>query len=201
MKKSSVAAPVANLILVGRVAGAFGTRGEVRITAYTEEPLALLRYRTLKRKNGTPALSLVSARGAKGGVIARAEEVTTKEAADVLRGLELYVPREALPPTEEDEFYIADLVGLAAFTPDGDPLGRVKAVHDFGAGDILEIDPPDGRAAIWLPFTREAVPGVDVPGGRLTAVLPADADDAASPSPHPRGGGVPSSAPESERNS
>jgi 16S rRNA processing protein RimM len=110
----------------------------------------------------------------KGGVIARTEQVDSKEAADALRGLRLYVARDALPPTEDaDEFYLADLIGLEAGGPDGAPLGRVKAVHDFGAGDILEIDPGGGRPTVLIPFTREAVPEVDIAAGRLVAVPPA----------------------------
>jgi len=154
------------------VAGGFGVRGEVRISAYTEDPLALLRYRALKREDGSPALTLVSARAAKDGVVGRAEEVSTKEEADALRGLRLYVPREALPEPEEDEFYLADLIGLAAVSPAGEAIGRVKAVHDFGAGDLLEIDPGEGRPTWYAPFTREAVPEVDLAGGRVVVDPP-----------------------------
>lgn len=160
------------LLLVGRVAGAFGVRGELRLTTYTAEPLALFRYRDLKREDGSPALTLTSARDAGGSVIVRAREVETREQAEALRGLRLHVPREALPPPEEDEFYLADLIGLAAVDPEGGSLGRVKAVHDFGAGDILEIDPGAGERSWYLPFTREAVPRVDLAAGRILAVRP-----------------------------
>ena len=160
------------LVLIGRVAGGFGVRGEVRISAYTEDPLALLRYRDLKREDGSPALTLAAARVAKDGVVCRAEEVSTKEEADALRGLRLYVPRDALPEPEEDEFYLTDLIGLRAETPEGEALGRIKAVHDFGAGDILEIDPGEGRPTFFLPFTRDNVPAVEVAAGRVVAVRP-----------------------------
>ena len=165
------------LICVGRVAGAFGVRGELRINAYTEEPLALLRYRDLRRKDGSPGLTLTAARAAKGGVIARAREIATKEEADALRGLQLHVPRDALPPPEEDEFYLADLIGLAAETPAGEPLGRVKAVHDFGAGDVLEIHPGEGRPTWYAPFTRAIVPAVRIGDGRLTVVRPEETSE------------------------
>ncbi len=165
------------LLLVGRVAGAFGVRGELRLTAYTGEPLALFRYRDLKREDGSPALTLTSARDAGGSVIVRAREVETREQAEALRGLRLHVPREVLPAPEEDEFYLADLIGLTAVDPDGAPLGRVKAVHDFGAGDILEIDPGGGERTWYLPFTREAVPEVDLAAGRLLAVRPDETGD------------------------
>src|SRR5215475_919126 len=96
------------LVLVARVSGAFGVRGELRIRSYTEDPLALVRFRELKREDGSLALTLLNGRPFKDGLIARAQEVTVKEAADDLRGLDLYVPRSLLPPGEEDEFYLTD---------------------------------------------------------------------------------------------
>jgi 16S rRNA processing protein RimM len=162
------------MIQVGRVAGGFGVRGEVRITTFTEDPLALKTYRDLKGADGAPALTVQTARAVNGGVIARVAEVETKEQADALRGLCLYVARDSLPPPDEDEFYLADLIGLDARAPDGASLGRIKAVHDFGAGDILEIDPGSGRATWYLPFTREAAPEVRVAEGYVTAVRPGE---------------------------
>ena len=164
------------LIRVGRVAGAFGVRGELRITTYTEEPLALARYRALLREDGAAALTILSAREAKGGIIARAQGVEDKEAADALRGLVLFVDRKVLPPADEDEFYLADLIGLAAEAPDGSPLGKVRSVHDFGAGDLLEIQPAQG-ATWWVAFTREAVPTVDLAGGRIVVDRPAETSE------------------------
>jgi 16S rRNA processing protein RimM len=159
------------LILIGKVTGAFGVQGEMRIAAYTENPLALINYRVLLRENGEHALTLVSGRSFKGGVIARAKEVSDKTAADRLRGLKLFAPRSVLPPPEEDEFYLADLIGLRVETPGGAVLGKVKAAPNFGAGDLLEIDP--GRGKTWyLPFTREAVPTVDIEGGKIIADPP-----------------------------
>jgi 16S rRNA processing protein RimM len=160
-------------LLVARVAGAFGVRGEVRITTFTEDPMALARYRDLLRKDGTPGLTLVGARPVKGGVIARAREIETKEQADALRGLELFIPREALPPPEDDEYYLADLIGLSVETPQGERLGAIKAVQDFGAGDLLEITPAAGGATWYLPFTRDAVPEVRLAEGKVIAVPPA----------------------------
>ena len=165
------------LILVGRVAGAFGVKGEVRVTAYTSDPKALLGYRDLKRADGSPGLTLLSGRVQKGDVVGRAKEIATKEEADALRGLLLHVPRESLPEPDEDEFYLADLIGLSAVTPEGETLGKVRAVQDFGAGDILEIEPARGGASWYLPFTRECVPEVDIAGGRIIAVRPAEVQD------------------------
>jgi 16S rRNA processing protein RimM len=160
-----------DLILVGRVAGAFGVKGEVRISAYTADPMALVGYRDLKRENGAPGLTLTGARPAKGGVIARATEIESREQAEALRGLKLYIARGVLPEPEEDEFYVADLVGLAVETPGGEPLGRVKSVQDFGAGDLLEVQPETG-ASWYLPFTRDAVPEVRIADGKVIAVRP-----------------------------
>lgn len=164
------------LIAVGRVAGAFGVRGEVRIAAFTEEPLALARFRELKRQDGSPALVITTAREAKGGVICRCEGVETKEQADALRGLRLFIARDALPEPDEDEFYLADLIGLAVVDPAGAPVGKVKSVQDFGAGDILEIIPEEGGATWYLPFTREAVPEVSIAEGRIVAVRPPEVE-------------------------
>ena len=162
-------------VLVGRVAGGFGVRGEVRISAYTQDPLSLLTYRTLVAEDGAPVLTLQSGRAAKGALIARAPEVASKEAADALRGTRLYVSRDALPPPEdEDEFYLTDLIGLRAETAGGEVLGRVKAVHDFGAGDILEIDPGAGRPTRLIGFTREAIPEVRIAEGRLVVFPPTE---------------------------
>jgi 16S rRNA processing protein RimM len=161
-----------DLIQVGRVAGAFGIRGEVRITTFTAEPLALVDYKTLLRENGSPALTIVGGRVAKGGVVVRTKEIETREQAEAARGLKLYIPRAVLPePDDEDEFYIADLIGMDVVSLEGELLGKVRSVRDFGAGDLLEVAPPAGESW-WLPFTREAVPEVQMDAGRVVAVRP-----------------------------
>lgn len=171
-----------DLILVGRVAGAFGVRGEVRITSLTADPLGLLDYKDLKREDGSPGLTLISGRAAKGGVVGRVAGIETRDQAEALRGLKLYIARADLPPPDEDEFYVTDLIGLAAETPDGEALGTVKSVHNFGAGDLLEIQPPQGQSW-WLPFTLAAVPEVRLPERRIVAIPPADAPDDGEPAP------------------
>lgn len=163
------------LILVGRIAGAFGVRGEVRVTSFTSDPMALAGFRDLRRADGSAAPVLTGARPVKGGLVARAAGVETREQAEALRGLRLHVPREALPAPDEDEFYLADLVGLRVETPDGRVLGAVRGVQDFGAGDLLEVK-PEGAPSFWLPFTREAVPEVDIAGGRILAIPPAETE-------------------------
>ena len=160
------------LILVGRVAGAFGVKGEVRITTFTAEPLAVRAYGALLREDGAPGLTLLSAREVKGGVIARVAEVQTRDQAEALRGLKLHVAREALPEPDEDEFYLADLIGMAVEAADGQPLGQVRSVQDFGAGDLLEVIPAQGGAWYLPPFTREAVPEVRLAEAKLIAAPP-----------------------------
>ncbi len=161
-----------DLILVGRVAGAFGIKGEVRITSFTAEPLALIDYKTLLREDGSPALTLTGGRVAKGGVVARAREIETREQAEAARGLQLFIPRALLPPVEdEDEFYIADLVGMTVVSAQGDLLGHVRSVRDFGAGDLLEVASPAGESW-WLPFTKDAVPEVSMAERRIVGVRP-----------------------------
>lgn len=160
-----------DLIQVGRVAGAFGVRGEVRITSFTAEPAALLDYKTLVREDGSPGLTLSAGRVAKGGVICRVREVETREQAEALRGLKLFISRDLLPEPDEDEFYVTDLVGLSVVTAEGEALGHVKAVQDFGAGDLLEVQ-PEGGPSWYLPFTREAVPEVRLADGVIVGVKP-----------------------------
>ena len=174
-----MAAP--RLIEVGRVAGAFGVRGEVRITSFTEDPLALLRYRVLKRADGSTALTLTGGRAAKGGLIARAKEIADRDQAEAARGTTLFIAREDLPPPDdEDEFYLADLIGLEARAPDGAVLGKIRAVENFGAGDLLEIA-PTGAPTWWLPFTREAAPEVRIAEGFVVVVRPAEVEGDGKP--------------------
>jgi 16S rRNA processing protein RimM len=165
------------LVLVAQVAGAFGVRGEVRVTAFTGSPVALLAYSPLLDASGKPILTLLSGRAEKGAIVGRAAEIATREDAQAMRGVRLYIPRERLPPPEEDEFYLADLIGLAAVSPAGEALGRVKSVHNFGAGDLLEIGPPTGAATWWAPFTRQVVPEVRLAQGVVVVDRPAEIED------------------------
>lgn len=159
------------LIFVAQVGAAHGVHGEVKITAFTGEPMALADYRDLLRQDGSPALTVLSARPTKGGIVARVKGVADRNAAEALRGLKLYILRDSLPEPDDDEFYLADLIGLTVETADGELLGKVRAVQDFGAGDLLEIQPKAG-ASWWLPFTREAVPEVRLGEGKLIAAPP-----------------------------
>ncbi|MEO7027090.1 MAG: ribosome maturation factor RimM [Caulobacteraceae bacterium] len=162
------------LVLVAEAAGAFGVAGEVRLTTFTEEPANLLAYGPLLDEFGAARLTLLSGRAHKGGFVALAKEVATREGAAALRGLRLHVRRSALPAPADDEFYLADLIGLAAVSPCGEALGRIKSVQDFGAGDLLEVAPEDGPSW-WAPFTREAAPDVRLADGVVVVVPPAEA--------------------------
>jgi 16S rRNA processing protein RimM len=165
------------LVLVAQVAGAFGVRGEVRVTAFTQDPANLLDYGPLLDASGKPVLTLLSGRADKGALVGRAREVATREDARAMRGLRLYIPRARLPAPGEDEFYLADLIGLAAVSTAGEALGRVKSVQNFGAGDLLEIEPPGGAATWWAPFTRAVVPDVRLAQGLLIVDRPAEVED------------------------
>ena len=147
------------LILVGQVGGGFGVRGEVRVTAFTADPLAL---------------TLTSTRPDKNGVVGRAKEIATKEQADALRGLKLHVPRDRFPEPDEDEFYLADLIGVEVRDMTGTVLGAVKSVQNFGADDMLEIAPATGGQTWYLPFTKAATPELHLADGWLVAVPPTE---------------------------
>jgi 16S rRNA processing protein RimM len=158
-------------ICVARIGAPHGVRGAVKLWTFTEDPLAVEAYGPLVTKDGARRFELTSAREAKGHLVATLKGVSTREDAERLNGVELYVAREKLPVTEEDEYYHADLIGLAAVTPADEPLGRVIAIHNFGAGDIIEIAPPQG-ATLLLPFTNAVVPTVDLAAGRVVIELP-----------------------------
>jgi 16S rRNA processing protein RimM len=150
-------------------------RGAVRLWTFTEDPLAVKRYGPLATRDGTRQFEVTHAREAKGHLVATLKGVTTREDAERLNGVELYIAREKLPVAGEDEYYHADLIGLAAVTSAGEPLGRVIAIHNFGAGDIIEIAPPQG-ATMLLPFTNAVVPTVDLAAGRVVIELPDEID-------------------------
>jgi 16S rRNA processing protein RimM len=170
-------------ICVARIGAAHGVRGEVKLWTFTEDPFAVKRYGPLVTKDGARQFEVTHAREAKGHLVAVLKGVATREDAERLNGTELYIEREKLPATEEDEYYHADLIGLAAVTPANEPLGRVIAIHNFGAGDIIEIAPPQG-ATLLLPFTNAVVPSVDLAGGRVVIELP---DEIAGDTPEDAG--------------
>ncbi|HWZ41025.1 MAG TPA: ribosome maturation factor RimM [Bradyrhizobium sp.] len=158
-------------ICVARIGAAHGVRGAVKLWTFTEDPFAVTRYGPLLTKDGARSFEVAHAREANGFLVATLKGVTTRNEAERLNGLELYVARDKLPATDDDEYYHADLIGLAAETTAGEPLGKVIAIHNFGAGDIIEIAPASG-ATMLLPFTNVVVPTVDLAGGRVLIELP-----------------------------
>ena len=166
-------------ICVARIGAAHGVRGAVKLWTFTEDPLAVKRYGPLTSKDGARQFEVTDAREAGDHLVATLKGISTREDAERLNGIELYVAREKLPETDEDEYYHADLIGLAAVTAANEPIGRVIAIHNFGAGDIIEIAPAQG-ASMLLPFTNATVPTVDLVNGRVVVELPRviEGDDA-----------------------
>jgi 16S rRNA processing protein RimM len=160
-------------ICIARIGAAHGVRGAVKLWTFTEDPLAVMSYGSLTTKDGSRLFEIATAREAKGHLVATLKGIATREDAERLNGVELYIAREKLPATVEDEYYHTDLIGLAAVDATDQPLGRVIAIHNFGAGDIIEIAPPHG-ATMLLPFTNAVVPSVDLAGGRVVIELPAE---------------------------
>jgi len=170
-----VAAP----ICVARIGAAHGVRGAVKLWTFTEDPLAVKQYGPLMTKDGARQFEVTHVREAGDHLVATLKGIASREDAERLKGIELYVAREKLPATDDDEYYHADLIGLAAVNAADEPLGRVTAIHNFGAGDIIEIAPAKGPTML-LPFTNAVVPTVDLANGRVVIELPqeVEGDDA-----------------------
>ena len=166
---------MAERICVAQIGGAHGIRGEVKLKSFTADPLAVKHYGVLESEDGAASFEIEALRPAKGYLVARLRGVRDRNAAEQLTNLRLFVPRERLPPPAADEFYHADLIGLAAVTTAGVEVGTVVAVHNFGAGDILELRPPAGGMTIMLPFTDAFVPRIDIAGGRIVVEPPEEA--------------------------
>lgn len=162
----------ADRVCVGAIAGSFGVKGEVRLKSFCSDPMAIAAYGPLFTEDGSRSFKVTLTRPVAGGLGARLSGVATKEAADALRGTSLYVDRTRLPPPNEDEFYHADLIGMEARDTGGAVLGRVTAVHNHGAGDLLEVQGPALKASVLLPFTRAVVPTIDLAAGRIIVDLP-----------------------------
>ena len=162
-------------ICVGAIAGAFGVHGEVRLKSFCAEPADIATYAPLTTEDGRRRFEISLTRPVTGGLGARLSGVSTREEAEALRGVTLWVPRDVLPSLPDDEFYHADLIGLEVVDPGGAPLGRVRAIYDHGAGDILEV--VGGARVLMLPFTRAVVPTVDLAARRIVADPPAELGD------------------------
>lgn len=194
--------PGGDRVLMAQVGAAHGIRGEVRVKPFGEDPLALGAFGPLESEDGSRRFEIETLRAQKSMLIVRFKGVKDRNAAEALNGLRLYVSRDVLPePEDEDTFYQADLIGLAAVDAEGSAVGTVVSVADFGAGDLVEIVPPGGRS-FYIPFTREIVPTVDIAGGRIVVDLPegllpdaeADRQAARAEAEAMKGGGNPSEA-------
>ena len=173
-------------VCMGVIVGVHGVRGVVRLKSFAENALDLGAYGPLENDAGK-RFSLKIQGQAKGVLLARVEGVDDRNAAEALKGTMLYVPREALPAPEENEFYHADLIGLRVEKTDGSQLGTVLSVHDFGAGNLLDVRLAGSSQTVLLPFNEISVPVVDLDGRRLVVdpmpgMLEDDEDDAAAAS-------------------
>jgi 16S rRNA processing protein RimM len=169
---------VADRIRVARIGAAHGIRGEVKLWSFTEDPLAVTNYGPLETADGARRFEIEAARPAKDHLVARLKGVGDRNAAETLRNTDLFVPRDRLPPiADADTFYHADLVGLSAVSEDGAALGTVSAIHNFGAGDLIEIAPATGGEPLLLPFTEATVPTIDLKAGRIVVVMPPAASE------------------------
>ncbi len=150
-------------------------RGELKLWSFTEDPLAVANYGPLETEDGKRHFEIEALRPAKDFLVARLKGIDDRTAAETLRNLDLFMPRERLPPIKEaDTFYHADLIGLAAVTEDGAALGTVAAVHNFGAGDLIEIALAAGGEPLLLPFTETIVPKIDLAAKQIVVVRPVE---------------------------
>ena len=158
-------------LCVGVIVGAHGVRGDLRVKSFTGEPEDLASYGPLTDAGGAREFRLRIMGTVRGLLRVHMDGVEDRNAAEALAGVELYIERDQLPPTQRDEYYHADLVGLRAERPDGSLYGTVRALHDFGAGDVIEIALALGGVVV-LPFTRAVAPEIDLDAGRVVIVPP-----------------------------
>lgn len=164
--------PKQKRIVLAHVASAHGIRGDVVVRTHTGDPAALGDYGPLSDVSGSRQFEITQLRVTAKGVVVRFKGIADRNAAEALRGIELYVARSALPPPSDGEYYHVDLIGLRAVGPDGADHGRVVAVPNFGAGEMLEIAPVQGKETVYVPFTDAFVPTVDIAGGRVVVIMP-----------------------------
>jgi 16S rRNA processing protein RimM len=167
----------ADRLLVGEIGAAQGLKGEVRLRSYTQDPAEIAAHGPLQDETGAKLIEIERVRVTPKAVIAHIKGVTTREGAEALNGTKLYLARAALPAREEGEWYVADLIGLDAVDATGASLGTVVGVHNFGAGDIVEVAPESGGESLLVTFTEAAVPEVDIEHGRIVLVPPEELED------------------------
>lgn len=168
---------MAERVIVARIGAAHGVRGEVKLWTFTQDPMAVTEYGPLEAEDGRRRFEIETARAAKDHLVARLKGVGDRGAAEKLTNTDLYVPRDRLPPIEDREtYYHADLIGLDAIGENGMQIGTVHAVHDFGAGAVLEITPLGSGETLMLPFTATTVPKVDLDAKQVMIVPPAESE-------------------------
>ncbi|HMF25679.1 MAG TPA: ribosome maturation factor RimM [Pseudolabrys sp.] len=164
-------------VCVARIGAAHGVRGEVKLWSFTQDPAAVASYGPLESQDGKRRFEIEALRPARDHFVARIAGVDDRNAAERLRNLDLYIPRERLPTiAETDTFYHADLIGLQAVTQDGADIGTVIAVHNFGASDVIEIKPAGGGEPLLMPFTDAIVPEINLDARRIIVVPPAETE-------------------------
>jgi len=159
-------------VCLGQILGAHGLAGEVQLRTFTDNPQDIASYGPLQDESGARSFEILKLRPAKKGPVARLKGVDDREAAEALKGVELYVERDRLPEPDAEEWYHADLIGLAVEDAKGKRLGRVIAVQNFGSEDLLEIKPETGGKTLLVPFRQATVPEVDLDRGRLVIAPP-----------------------------
>jgi 16S rRNA processing protein RimM len=160
-------------VCVARIGAAHGVRGEMKLWSFTEDPEAVADYGPFETLDGKRQFDIEAMRAAKDHFVVRLSGVADRTAAEKLTNTDLYVPRDRLPPIDEnDTYYHTDLIGLAAVSPEGAALGKVTGLFNFGAGDLIEIATPQGGEPLLLPFTNTVVPDVDIKAGKIVVVLP-----------------------------
>jgi len=167
-----------NRILMGQIGAAHGIKGDVRITPYTEDPEAIGSYGPLETDRPGLTVTITDVRVSKNVVIARLKGIADRNAAEALNGVGLYIDRDRLPETEdEDDFYHADLLGLEARLDNGTVIGTVVALPNYGAGDLIEVRDPMSGDTFLYPFTKAVVPDIRIDEGYLTIIIPRDAEE------------------------
>jgi 16S rRNA processing protein RimM len=169
---------VSERIRVARIGAAHGIRGEVRLWPFTQDPMAVAGYGPLETEDGARRFEIETLRPGKNFLVARIAGIGNRDDAERLCNLDLFVSRDRLPPIEEaDTFYHADLIGASVVSEDGAVIGTLSAIHNFGAGDLLEIAPEGGGDTMMLPFTDATVPNVDAKAKRIVVVLPPETSE------------------------
>ena len=164
-------------VIVAKIGAAHGVRGEVKLWPFTQDPMAVADYGPLETKDGARRFEIETVRAAGNHLVARLKGISDRASAEKLTNTDLYIPRERLPAIEDrDTYYNSDLIGLDAIGEDGAQIGTVHAVHDFGAGAVLEITPLGSGDTVMLPFTAAAVPKVDLDAKQIVIVPPAEVE-------------------------